>query len=295
MMAEEAAEAAERMAMPTVSACRKAMQAAGWSSGSPSGSLSGSLSGLDVAVGLADSSPVHVTLTTVALTASYSRASGAQDVHALAGGDAIAPGGMVALGLAQRAAARLLRPVRLRPQVDGGVTPDSDALTAWAVFMFPLVRTPTPVAPSGVTRSPRPCAPRLCSQIPPSTPGPAGAVSPVAVAADSSGACGSMPVKARVIMETRAGALSVATGRASPGTATRHHVASRRPRVELTESYAFVQPFIDTVDEADVCTEEIRSVPAVVPAGSGVRAVPRRPRKASEQFPPGGRRIHRSH
>jgi hypothetical protein len=44
--------------------------------------------------------------------------------------------------------------------------------------------------------------------------------------------------------------------------------------VEFTESYAFVQPFIDTVDEADVCTDEIRSVPAVVPAGSVVRAVP---------------------
>ncbi|MGH9262046.1 MAG: hypothetical protein ACRD08_19480 [Acidimicrobiales bacterium] len=73
-------------------------------------------------------------------------------------------------------------------------------------------------------------------------------------------------------METLAGALSVATGAASPGTATRHHVASRRPRVELTESYAFVQPFIDTVADADVCTGEIRSVPEVVPAGSFVRA-----------------------
>jgi hypothetical protein len=99
-------------------------------------------------------------------------------------------------------------------------------------------------------------------------------VSPVAVAADSNGACGSKPVKARVIIETRAGSLSVATGRASPGPATRHHVVSRRPRVELTESYAFVQPFIDTVDDADVCTPAISSVPEVVPAGSVVRAVP---------------------
>ena len=75
-------------------------------------------------------------------------------------------------------------------------------------------------------------------------------------------------------METRAGALSVATGRASPGAATRHHAVSRSPRVELTESYAFVQPVIDTVDDAEVCTEEISSVPAVVPAGRVVRAVP---------------------
>jgi hypothetical protein len=164
---------------------------------------------------------------------------------------------------------------RLPPQVDAGVRPDSEVLTAWAVFMFPLAKTPTLVAPSGgVTRGPRPCAPRLCSQIPPSTPGPAGAVSPVAVAADRSGACGSTPVNARVIMETRAGALSVATGRASPAAATRHHAASRSPRVESTESYAFVQPAIDTVDDAEVCTEAISSVPAVVPAGSVVRAVP---------------------
>ena len=161
-------------------------------------------------------------------------------------------------------------------QVDGGVTPDSDALMAWALFMLnPLERTPTLVAPSGaVTRSRRPSAPRLCSQIPPSTPGPVGAVSPNPVAADRSGACGSIPVKASVIMETRAGALSVATGRASPATAMRHQVASRTPRVVLTDSYAFVHPFIDTVDDANVWMVEIRSVPAFVPAGSVVRAVP---------------------
>jgi hypothetical protein len=233
--------------------------------------------GLDVAVGLAGSSPVQVTLTTVALTAWYSRARGAHEMSMRSpAATAIAPGGMAALraGPTDSNPATAAR-TRLPPQVDGGVTPDSDVLTACAALMFPLVRTPTPVAPSGgVTRGRRPCAPRLCNQIPPSTPGPAGAVSPVAVAADRSGACGSTPVKARVIMETLAGALSVATGRASPGTATRHHVANRMPRVELTESYAFVQPFIDTVDDADVCTEEIRSVPAVVPAGSVVRAVP---------------------
>jgi hypothetical protein len=79
-------------------------------------------------------------------------------------------------------------------------------------------------------------------------------------------------VKASVIMETLAGALSVATGAASPLSATRHHVVRRRLRVALTESYAFVHPSIDTFDEADVWTEEIRSVPAAVPAGSAVRA-----------------------
>jgi hypothetical protein len=240
------------------------------------GVVVGVVVGLDVAVGLADSSPVQVTLTTVALTASYSTASGAHETSRRSpAATATAPGAMAALGAgptdsSPATAAR----TRLPPQVDGGVTPDSEVLRACADFMFPLVRTPTPVAPSGGVTRGRPCAPRLCNQIPPSTPGPAGAVSPVAVAADRSGARGSTPVKARVIIETRAGALSVATGRASPGTATRHQVASRRPRAELTESYAFVQPFIDTVDDADVCTEEISSVPAVVPAGSVVRAVP---------------------
>ena len=72
-------------------------------------------------------------------------------------------------------------------------------------------------------------------------------------------------------METRAGALSAATGRASPGAATRHHAVSRSPRVEFTESYAFVQPVIDTVDDAEVCTEEISSGSRA--AGSVVRAV----------------------
>jgi hypothetical protein len=162
---------------------------------------------------------------------------------------------------------------RLALQVDAGAVPDSDAATAWAVFMYPLVRMPTLVAPSGgVTRTRRPCAPRLCSHIPPSTPGPVGAVSPIPAAADRSGACGSIPVKASVIIETLALALSVATGAASSGTAMRHHVVSRTPRVALTESYAFVQPFIDTVDEADVWMVEIRRVPLAVPAGSAVRA-----------------------
>ena len=119
------------------------------------------------------------------------------------------------------------------------MTPASDVVAACAVFMlYPLARMPTLVAPSGgVTRDRLPCTPRLCSQIPPSTPPPAeGAVNPVPATADRSGARGSIPVNASVVMETLAAALSSATGAASPGTATRHHVVSRWPRAALTAS-----------------------------------------------------------
>ena len=232
--------------------------------------------GLGVGVGLDDSSPRHVTLRTVALTASYSRARGAHETSMLApAATGVAPAGTMAgkSGPMPSSPATAAR-TRLALQVDAWAAPDSDALTACAVFMFPLVRMPTPVAPSGgVTRGRRPCAARPCNQIPPSTPEPVGAVRPTPVTADRNGASGSMPLKARVVMETLAGALSAATGAASPGIATRHHVASRTPRALLTESYAFVHPFIDTVDEADVWMVEIRSVPSAVPAGSAVRAV----------------------
>ena len=87
---------------------------------------------------------------------------------------------------------------------------------AWAVFMFPLVRTPRLVAPRAVSPAVVVLRTRLCNHSPPSTPDRQ-VRSVRRVAADRSGACGSKPVNARVIMETRAGALSAATGRASPG------------------------------------------------------------------------------
>ena len=74
---------------------------------------------------------------------------------------------------------------RLALQVDGGVMPDWDVPMAWAVFMFPLVKMPRLVAPRVV--SPAVVVPWCTKTVQPQPavdPRPAGAVSPVALAAD---------------------------------------------------------------------------------------------------------------